>query len=143
MLRTRRGGALRSSCGHLSMLTNYLQSLVPPRLAHWARLLTDSSALARHREMVRLLRAPRRQRMQTTLFGRPFAVTDALTFWGIYSDIFVQEPYRFRCETETPLIIDGGANVGVSTLYFKRLFPRSRVIAFEADPQTFEALAEN
>jgi FkbM family methyltransferase len=40
-----------------------------------------------------------------------------------------------------PLIIDAGANVGYSSLYFAGLFPGACVLAIEPDPPSFEILA--
>src|SRR5204862_8096532 len=58
-------------------------------------------------------------------------------------DLFEREIYRFECAKEDPFIIDGGANIGLSVLYFKRLYPRSRIIAFEPDPEIFSLLERN
>jgi FkbM family methyltransferase len=61
----------------------------------------------------------------------------------LYGEIFVKEEYRFSCDTETPVIFDCGANIGMATLYFKWLFPQSNIVAFEPDPTTFRALRRN
>lgn len=42
-----------------------------------------------------------------------------------------------------PLIIDAGANVGYSALYFASLFPEARVLAIEPDRTSFEMLVRN
>ena len=36
-----------------------------------------------------------------------------------------------------------GANIGLSVLYFKRLFPACRIYAYEPDPYIFEILQRN
>lgn len=46
-------------------------------------------------------------------------------------------------EGVTPVIVDGGANVGYSALYFAETFPEAVVIAVEADATTFEQLQRN
>jgi len=61
----------------------------------------------------------------------------------MYDQIFVRQIYRFESSSETPLIIDGGANIGISVLYFKKLYPESRIIAFEPDPMIFRTLRAN
>ena len=43
----------------------------------------------------------------------------------------------------TPVILDIGANVGYSPIYFADLFPDAVVVAVEADRATFEQLVEN
>jgi len=47
---------------------------------------------------------------------------------------------RWIAEGATPLIVDAGANVGYSSLYFADLFPGARVVAVEPDPSTFDIL---
>ena len=44
---------------------------------------------------------------------------------------------------EHPLIIDGGANVGLVTLYYKRLFPGARILSIEPHPVTARYLRRN
>ena len=75
--------------------------------------------------------------------GEPFQTPDSLSFYYSYLEIFVDQLYRFQATSPTPLIVDGGANCGMSVLYFKRLFPAARVIAVEADPHIFALLEEN
>jgi FkbM family methyltransferase len=42
-----------------------------------------------------------------------------------------------------PIIVDGGANVGFSSLYFSDMFPDALVIAIEPDPVSFDCLISN
>lgn len=60
-----------------------------------------------------------------------------------YRELFVNELYRFRTNTITPVIIDCGANIGLSVLYFKQLYPLAHIEAFEPDTQNFELLKRN
>src|ERR1700736_4768148 len=81
--------------------------------------------------------------LQITFAGRPIQVADADSFLGSYKEIFFDKVYAFPSVTPRPLIIDGGANIGLATLFFKRIYPQSRVIAFEADPAIFALLEQN
>jgi FkbM family methyltransferase len=69
-------------------------------------------------------------------FGRP-------SLLNLYREIFVRQHYYFRANTESPLILDCGANLGLATLYFKWLYPKARIEAFEPDPTTFAVLKRN
>jgi FkbM family methyltransferase len=61
----------------------------------------------------------------------------------LYRDIFARQNYLFRADTESPVIFDCGANLGMATLYFKWLYPKARITAFEPDPNTFTLLKKN
>lgn len=80
---------------------------------------------------------------KTSLFGKDISITNF--FWYIHglNEIFLDETYRFKSDKKSPLIIDCGANIGLSVIYFKRLYPESKVIAFEADQNIADILASN
>ncbi len=77
--------------------------------------------------------------------------------WITFEEIFVKECYDLRrlqrypelidtyrsivAEGPAPLIIDAGANVGLSSHYFQALFPESLVVALEPEPSNFEILS--
>lgn len=64
-------------------------------------------------------------------------------FETIYNNLFGDQEYRFSAATDEPLILDCGAHIGVSVLYFKSLYPRARIIAFEPNPGVFTLLRDN
>ncbi len=68
---------------------------------------------------------------------------DYRTFHLLFRHIFIRNDYFFRAETNTPLILDCGANIGFATFYFKWLYPMSEIHAFEPDPSTFHLLQKN
>ncbi len=75
--------------------------------------------------------------------GFKFDVVDYLSFLFQYKDIFVDEYYRFKSESDSPLIYDCGSNIGTSCAYFKMIYPNSRIKAFEADPRISDVLISN
>jgi hypothetical protein len=79
----------------------------------------------------------------TPLFGATFEFADARAFLDAYHEHFVRQIYRFRPTSESPLVVDGHAGFGVGVLYFRSLFPRSRILAFEAEPADFAILERN
>ena len=70
-------------------------------------------------------------------------ITDGPSFYVQCKDEFVHRIYHFEASGDDPLIIDGGSNVGMSILYFKRAYPTARVIGFEPDPNIFRLLRSN
>ncbi len=61
----------------------------------------------------------------------------------LFSEIFIDNEYFFEAQSSEPLIIDCGANIGMSILYFKRMYPDSRIVAFEPNPNAFSLLQKN
>jgi len=77
------------------------------------------------------------------MLGFDIAYFDRASFANLYREIFVRQHYYFRADTDSPLIFDCGANLGMATLYFKWLYPKARIEAFEPDPTTFAVLKRN
>jgi len=65
------------------------------------------------------------------------------TFLNQFESIFVDQIYQFHSSSKSPVIIDCGANMGTSVLYFKWLFKEAKVYAFEPDNNIFEVLHQN
>jgi FkbM family methyltransferase len=58
-------------------------------------------------------------------------------------EVFDEGEYFIDLENPRPVIVDCGANIGLATLFFKRLFPGSSITAIEAHPETFKVLEAN
>jgi FkbM family methyltransferase len=58
-------------------------------------------------------------------------------------EIFIDEIYRQKFDKEDPYIIDCGANIGLSVIYMKRLYPKAEIIAFEPDDTNYSYLEKN
>jgi FkbM family methyltransferase len=69
--------------------------------------------------------------------------SDLLSFCPQWEDIFVKRTLAFTTASRTPRILDCGANVGLASLFFRRLYPEARITAFEADPALFAILNTN
>lgn len=50
---------------------------------------------------------------------------------------------RLLAEGRTPVIVDAGANIGATALWFARSFPKARILAIEPEPENFRILCEN
>jgi FkbM family methyltransferase len=60
-----------------------------------------------------------------------------------YKHIFEREIYNFNSSTETPTILDVGANIGLGVLYWKKLYPKAKIIAFEPSKLAYKTLQKN
>ena len=73
----------------------------------------------------------------SVLYKRPYELLKT------YDEIFVCEIYRFDTSNTNPVIIDCGANIGISSLYFKTVYPGSTLIAFEPDQSLADIFEKN
>lgn len=76
------------------------------------------------------------------LFGANFSFVSRDEFLHSLKEIFIEEIYKQQLNSR-PYIIDCGANIGLSVLYLKRLFPDAKIIAFEPDETNFDLLKKN
>jgi len=90
-----------------------------------------------------LRRLPRYNEAETKLFGKTFALADAPSFFSMYDEIIKKEAYTFKTNAKNPYIIDCGANIGLSVIFFKRLYPNAEIIAFEPDEKIANILQKN
>ncbi len=58
-------------------------------------------------------------------------------------EVWNQESYFFKSTNPSPFIIDIGSHIGISVLYFKSIYPKSKILAFEPNPYSFDILNEN
>jgi FkbM family methyltransferase len=86
---------------------------------------------------------PRYQDCHLKVNGFDLLIPDAMSFLFSYQEIFVERIYEFKAETSAPKILDLGANIGLSILFFKSLYPQAKITAFEADPKIFSYLKKN
>lgn len=78
-----------------------------------------------------------------TVAGHRVAFSNAIGFLHSVREIFVEEVYAFETTTARPRIIDAGANIGLSVLFFKRRFPNSVITAYEPDAKICGLLHTN
>lgn len=76
------------------------------------------------------------------LFGKSLYFSDPLQFFYGLKEIFIDKLYKQNL-SERPYIIDCGANIGLSIIYMKMLYPNAEIIAFEPDEKNFDLLSKN
>ena len=91
----------------------------------------------------RAWRAKRDGRTSVRVDGRKTYFENPYHLAILYRDIFVDGVYDFETLNEKPVIIDCGANIGLSTIYFKQRHPGARVRSFEPDPDFAGILKKN
>lgn len=105
---------------------------------------TESAEAAAYRRLrEQLADVPRFQVGRVSVDGWQIEYVDAASMLTAYDSLIVKRWNDFRCEKETPYILDCGANIGLSVLHFKRKFPKSRIVAFEPDNRICHFLRTN
>lgn len=64
-------------------------------------------------------------------------------FYELKKEIFSENCYYLKLEKEKPVIVDLGAHIGMTVLYFKMLFPQAKITAYEPIPANFALLKMN
>ena len=110
------------------------------------RSLTPPIVWSLGREIRASLRAEKQNSKDQCLINPKhgqFCYENIETFEALYNDYFLKEKYKFESFNQRPFIIDGGANIGVGCRYWKLLYPKAEVLAFEPDDKNFVLLQKN
>jgi FkbM family methyltransferase len=94
-------------------------------------------------ELLRLRNLPPGTPTETTILGRRLQIPCPRTFEYLYAEIWERGIYRLPENLKAPRVIDGGANIGLATLFVKSQFPDARVTAVEPDPEIAAMLRAN
>lgn len=131
---------------NLKYLLKIVKKKSPKFILHIYRLLRYNDyrgQCSRIDEFNRIKIIERKTTGHTNIFGNRFQFIDSASFCFIYDELFNKHIYNFGMSTESPYIIDAGANIGLSIVYFKQLYQDSEIIAFEPDPNVFNILSYN
>jgi FkbM family methyltransferase len=92
----------------------------------------------------KILKHQEDKKVKSLAFG-PFSISYIRPYELLhtYRDLFENELYRFTSDKESPLIIDCGSNIGLSIIYYKQLYPKAKIIAYEPDGSNFQVLKTN
>lgn len=118
----------------MGQITNFFQKVMNKAVYHYSY---------EAKEIRKIRRVPRYRPGNTKILGSDFTFSDSASFIGQYFTIVNDQMYNFETASETPYIIDCGANVGVSIVYFKKKYPNSEIVAFEPDKNVFAILEKN
>lgn len=124
-------------------LMHAARGLVAPSVHHLRDLIRDR----RYREyqwlVSQLIDVPRFTEMRIKVRGWDLCMPDSASFLSTWRDLFLNRIYEFPHQGTQPRILDLGANIGLSVLFFKELCPDAQITAFEADPTIFRYLEQN
>ena len=77
--------------------------------------------------------------------GRQVHMRKGTTDFCVFRQVLVFEQYKVKGleKEKVKVVVDLGANVGLSTLYFKSIYPNATIIAVEPDKDNFELMTRN
>lgn len=61
----------------------------------------------------------------------------------VFEQIYIDQHYELGLNLNATLILDCGANIGISTLYFAARYPEAAILAIEPDSEAFDVLRIN
>lgn len=120
-------GAIARTAARLARLAHHRSP--PPRLAGGAAPASEGASSPETRVV--------------PVLGHRIHTRDLRALAYLFEEVFVEQDYRVPELGPEPRIVDGGANVGLATLYLKLRFPDARIDAFEPAPETFALLERN
>lgn len=124
-------------------MEGFFKPLIAEPVKHLYKLATDREYFTYCRFASRLWWVPRYKPRSVRIHNHFFRIPDAMSFVYMYKEIFVNKIYEFPASGPIPKILDLGANIGLSVLFFKLRYPDSEITAVEADPKIFSYLEQN
>lgn len=61
----------------------------------------------------------------------------------VFGCVFMDEEYSFGLPCRTDVIVDAGAYIGLTSIFYAQKFPRARIFAVEPEPSNFELMRKN
>lgn len=112
------------------------------------REIGDLGNIATLRDAIRLRSSLRHETAPVAIhckpLGREVWLRPGTSDLVVFNEVFGEKDYEFACwDIKPQLIVDAGANIGMTTLYFARLNPQARIIAIEPEPSNVELLRRN
>jgi hypothetical protein len=75
--------------------------------------------------------------------AHPISMRAGTSDLWVFDQIFLYREMETDFGQDVAFIIDAGANIGLTSVYFANRFPSARILALEVDQQNFEVLAAN
>ena len=91
----------------------------------------------------RLARRPREIQVAREGLNHPLWLRLRTTDVSVFEEIIVNSEYHFEYAGEPRTIVDAGANIGLTSVFFANRFPQARIFAIEPEAQNFEMLKKN
>lgn len=61
----------------------------------------------------------------------------------VFDNVFIDEEYRLGLPSSANVIVDAGAYIGLTPIFYARTFPKARIFAIEPERSNFELMLKN
>jgi len=78
-----------------------------------------------------------------TLIKRSIVIRRGTSDLWCLENVFLDQEYKTPFQVDPRVIIDAGANIGITTLFFSQEYPRAKIIAIEPEASNFAILKKN
>jgi len=113
------------------------------RSSHWWKFVRNANYRRVHNELHNLQKLADHGIKSSCLVLPSIAYTHGPTLVTLYEEIFIRELYYFNTKKLQPVILDAGANIGLATIFWKKIFPKAKITCFEPDLKATKCLKEN
>ncbi len=112
-------------------------------LVHWIRLYGVKTGVALFKSF--LTKKGQNFVVSAPVLAHPVRLRDNASDKAIFLQVYLEKQYELYGVTlpQATRIIDGGANVGVASVYFANKYPQASIVAIEPEENNFSLLVEN
>ncbi len=94
-------------------------------------------------KLVWQLKFKKGKNISTGFLKHPFWLRERGTDMGVFQQVLIEEEYKIPVKQDAKTIIDGGANIGMTSIYLANKYPDAQIISIEAGADNFEILKQN
>jgi len=124
-------------------MSGIIAPIILDPLKHTYKMITRKRYFEYNLLVSKLQNKKRYQKLEINVNNWNLIFPDNASFLSSYKELLLDEIYKFKSSKTNPKILDIGANIGLSILFFKELYPESKIVAFEADPNIYSYLKDN
>jgi FkbM family methyltransferase len=86
---------------------------------------------------------PMLKRVHISGIAHPFWLRDGTSDEDVVHEVFIRNEYCLQLPRSPRIIVDAGANIGCSAIFFTHEYPRARILAVEPEASNYSILREN
>ncbi len=91
----------------------------------------------------RLFRWPKEVSVRHPGIRNPVQIRLRTTDESVYKQVLLRSEYAADLRFAPKVIVDGGANIGVTSIFFAHRYPDAKIIAVEPEPSNYAVLVRN